>query len=323
MKAPLCWVVSNGNPGMENQCVGLAEALGISPVLKRVSLRPPWKQLSPAILRLGNQWSLSPASDRLDGPPPDIVIATGRHSVSSSLSLRRRYGERVFRIQIQDPAIPPRYFDLVVVPRHDRLRGSNVVVTKGALTRITTDQLQAAGRRFVDRLAPLPHPRIAVLLGGSNGAFTLTDRIALDLAERLSAMASQHGASLLVTPSRRTGETATAILRSRLASIPGEFWNGAGENPYYAYLDQADAIVVTADSVNMVSEACTTGKPVYVVELEGGSDKFRRFHDGFRQDGMTRRFDGSLEGWGYPPLDDTHDVAAIVRRRLGQRGISL
>ena len=153
-----CWVVTDGKLGMENQCLGLAEALGLAPVIKRVKLRTPWKQLSPAALRIGNRWSLSPSGDRLDGPPPDILIATGRQSVSSSLAIRQTRRDKTFRIQIQDPGIDPHYFDVVVVPRHDRLRGPNVLMTKGALTRVTAQRLAEAKLSFADRLGTLPHP---------------------------------------------------------------------------------------------------------------------------------------------------------------------
>ena len=40
----------------------------------------------------------------------------------------------------------------------------------------------------------------------------------------------------------------------------------------------AEHIIVTADSVNMVGEACTSGAPVQVFELAGGNRKFRTFH---------------------------------------------
>ena len=320
MSTPICWVVTDGKAGMENQCLGLAEALGLVPVIKRVKLRAPWKQLSPFLLRVGNRWSLSPAGDRLDGPPPDLLIATGRHSVSSSLAIRRMSRGHAFRVQIQDPAIDPGAFDLVVVPRHDRLRGPNVVVTKGALHRITPEMLAAAAENFAPRLAVLPHPRIAVLVGGSNGTYSLTPAVAERLADGLVALQRRHGGSLLVTPSRRTGIDNEAVLRRRLAGLPGEVWDGSGDNPYLGYLAHADVVVVTADSVNMVCEACSTGKPVYVVELEGGSFKFQRFHEALRADGLTRPFDGSLEHWTYPPLDDTRMVAGVIRRRLGERG---
>jgi mitochondrial fission protein ELM1 len=321
MDTPTCWVVTDGKPGMENQCLGLAAALGLSCEVKRVRLRSPWKELSPAILRIGNRWSLSSQGDRLDGPRPDILIATGRQSVSSSLAIREERREKTFRIQIQDPGIDPRYFDLVVVPRHDRLRGNNVLVTKGALTNLSPEALRDAQARFAFRLAVLPRPRIAVLVGGSNGSYIMTTANTRRLAEQLASLAERYGGSLMVTPSRRTAESDKTSLREKLGAIPGEIWDGTGENPYHGYLAYADAVVVTADSVNMVCEAAATGKPVYVAELDGGSPKFQRFHEGLKADGITRAFDGTLHQWTYEPLNETRDVAAAVRRRLGERGM--
>ena len=73
----------------------------------------------------------------------------------------------------------------------------------------------------------------------------------------------------------------------------------------------------------MVGEAAFTGKPVHVVELAGGSAKFRRFLDGMYAYGAARRFDGRLENWSYVPLNATRDIAAAIaeafrahRRRL-------
>jgi hypothetical protein len=136
------------------------------------------------------------------------------------------------------------------------------------------------------------------------------------VAERLADLTRCFGAGLMVTPSRRTGADNEAILRNRLSGLPAELWDGTGENPYFGYLGLADAVVVTCDSVSMTSEACSTGKPTYVIELEGGSPKFRAFHDGLYQDGITRRFDGTLDLWTPPTLDDTEQVAEELRRRL-------
>lgn len=319
MSTPSCWVVTDGKAGMENQCVGLAEALGLNPVVKRVRLRAPWKQLSPALLRIGNRWSLSSRGDGLDGPLPDLLIATGRQSVSSSLAVGAMSGGRTLRVQIQAPGIDPRRFDLVVVPQHDRLRGSNVLVTRGALHKVTAAKLAAARAAF-PRLAQLPSPRVAILVGGSNGAYRLTEAGTERLAERLATAARDCAAAVMVTPSRRTGAANEDILRQRLASLPGEVWDGRGDNPYLAYLAFADWIVVTADSVNMVCEACATGRPVHVAMIEGGSAKFLRFHQGLFAAGITRPFEGRLETWSYPPFDDTAEVTAEIRRKLEERG---
>jgi mitochondrial fission protein ELM1 len=148
-----------------------------------------------------------------------------------------------------------------------------------------------------------------------------------DLAESLVALARHHGAGLMVTPSRRTGADNEAILRARMREVPSVVWDGQGENPYFGFLGLADAIIVTCDSVSMISEACSTGKPVYLVALEGESARFRKFHEALLRAGMVRRFedrtDDGLDHWSYPPLDDTRMVAAEVRRRLAARGVVL
>ncbi|MEI6985380.1 MAG: mitochondrial fission ELM1 family protein [Rhodospirillaceae bacterium] len=304
---------------MENQCLGLAEALRLEPVVKRISLHSPWRQLSPW-LRLGKRFAIDPNGDEIGPPWPDLLIASGRLSVLPALSVRERSRKRTFTIQIQDPVIGRRHFDLVVVPDHDRLRGANVVVTRGALHRVTAAKLAEATARLGHLYNHLPRPRIAVLIGGDNGIYRMTPTIMGDLAERLNHLARAHGAGLMITPSRRTGADNEAILRARMRDVPSVVWNGEGENPYFAFLGLAEAIVVTCDSVSMVSEACSTGKPVYLVPLEGGSPKFRLFHDRLGRDGIVRPFNGSLQSWNYPPLDDTNNVAVEVARRLAERG---
>ena len=316
MSQPIAWVVTDGKVGMENQCLAVARRLGLEPVVKRVKMRAPWKQLSPWALRIGNRWSLSPDGDQLDGPLPDLLIASGRHSVSSSLAIRDLTKGKCLRVQIQNPGIDPSHFDLVVVPRHDRLTGPNVLVTRGAPHGVTPAALEAARIKFADRFAHLPQPRITLLLGGNNGVYKLTELAAVNLAKCLSTLARGGHGSVLVTPSRRTGAAIEAIFREKLAGVPGEIWDGKGDNPYLGYLAYAYHIVVTADSVNMVCEAASTGKPVHVVPLDGGSDKFRRFHDGLVEDRITRPFHGSLESWTYPTFDDTAMVADRIRSML-------
>jgi hypothetical protein len=108
-----------------------------------------------------------------------------------------------------------------------------------------------------------------------------------------------------------------AVLGRRLAGLPATVWDGAGENPYFGLLGLADALVVTCDSVSMASEACATGKPVYIAELPGGNRKFREFHASLRAQGMTRPLVGELESWTYVPPNDTARVAKAVLGRMG------
>ena len=317
--APDCWVLTDGKPGMENQCLGLAEALGANITVKRVAPRFPWSALPPQ-LWLAPMSAPGPGSDRLEAPWPELLIATGRQTVALALAIKGASDGHSFCVQIQDPTIGRARFDLLAVPRHDKLSGPNVIETDGALHRVTPDKLADGAARVGAALAHLPRPLVAVLIGGSNRQYRMTEAVTRRLAADLRHCAETHGAGLAVTASRRTGAANEAILREALGRNNGVyFWDGDGENPYFGLLGLADAIVATGDSVSMVSEAVSTGKPVHIVELEGGSAKFDRFHANLRDRGITRPFDGRLDTWSYDPPDDTARVAAEVRRRLSAR----
>jgi mitochondrial fission protein ELM1 len=314
------WVLSDGKAGTENQCLGLAEAIGIPFVAKRLAVRAPWRflpaRLATAVTVPPFGRTLAAASDPLDPPWPDLVIASGRQSVPYAVAVRRAASGRTFAVQVQDPRVDPALFDLVVPPRHDRLAGANVVPTLGALTRITPARLAEAAREFAPRLAHLPRPLFAVLIGGSNRSYRLTAAAMAALIGGLD-MLTASGAGLAVTASRRTGAANVQALRAALAGKSAVMWDGSAPNPYFGYLALADAIVVTADSVSMTSEACTTGKPVYVASLPGGAVKFRDFHAALAAEGCTRPFTGPIRPFSPTRLDETARIAALVRTRLG------
>jgi mitochondrial fission protein ELM1 len=198
------------------------------------------------------------------------------------------------------------------VPEHDRLRGPRVVVTRGAIHRVTPARLAAERRRF-PALEKLPRPIVGVLIGGSNRSYRLDAGRLGEIAAAVAAAVRQTGGSVVLTPSRRTDAAGLALLRERLAGLPAAVWDGAGDNPYFAYLALADAFLVTADSISMISEAAATGKPVHILELDGGDAKFDRFHLAMRAAGITRPFAGRIESWSYDPPDDTARAGAALR----------
>jgi mitochondrial fission protein ELM1 len=102
-----------------------------------------------------------------------------------------------------------------------------------------------------------------------------------------------------------------------LEPLGGFVWDGEGENPYFGLLALADAIIVTMDSVSMVSEAAATAASVLVAPLPGKSRRIGLFLDGLTADGRIRPFAGRLEMWPTAPLDDTPIAAAAMRQRLG------
>jgi hypothetical protein len=307
--------VTDGKAGMESQCVGLAEALGFTPVVKRVRLRWPWRELTPYV-RAGGRAQFASGSDALNPPWPDLLIATGRHSIAASILVKQLSRGRTKTVQLQNPVIAPGHFDLVVTPRHDRLEGSNVLSTRGALHRVTPELLRRGAERLAFQVMRLERPFIGVLIGGSNGAYRFGQTEMTQLARQLASCARSMNASILVTPSRRTTENCLRTLEIELLHVPHYIWDGRGDNPYFGLLGLSDFLVVTCDSVNMVSEAANTGKPVYVFDLPGGSGKFSRFHKALREEGVTRPFTGAISPYTYQPLDDVGMVAERVRALL-------
>jgi uncharacterized protein len=312
-KPPLIWIATEDLAGTRNQCLGVAEALGTLPVIKTISLREPWKSLSPY---LGCEGSYSFVNSDLIPPWPDILIASGRKSIAAARYIKKQSGGKTFTVQIQDPRIHPKNFDLVAVPSHDPTRGENVIVTTAAPNRITAEKLLTARDGFSNILSSLPAPRIAVLIGGNSKVHRMTPAITEKICDQLLALV-QSGYSLMITASRRTGEENAHILKSKLNHQNIFFWDGLGENPYFGFLAWADAILVTSDSTSMISESATTGKPVYILPLEGGSKRHDKMLETFHINGITRSFTGVVETWHYQPLKDAEMIADEIRRKTG------
>ena len=176
-------------------------------------------------------------------------------------------------------------------------------------------RLAQAAALWAPRFADLPRPLVAVLVGGSNGRFRLDAPVAQALASQLMKMMRTDRIGLALTPSRRTAPEAQAALAA-IRPLGGWMWNMTGENPYYGLLALADAIIVTEDSVSMVSEAVATSAPVLLPPLPGKSRRIRLFNELLIRDGRIRPFAGRLETWDTAPLDDTKMAGEEIRHRL-------
>lgn len=327
------WVVTDGRAGNEKPAQalaqGVAEAVDASArvELKRITPRAPFR-VAPASVwaavppRAGG-WPFSGLTDRgaaLAPPYPDLVIGAGRKSAPIVAALRALGRGRVTAAQVLAPQMPLRRFDVVIAPAHDRLNAPNVVRTVGSLSR-------AVGAAPVDavedpRLAMIPRPRLTVLIGGPSGAAKASSEDLERWIRALSAAASA-GIGVGATPSRRTPAAWTARLRAELTPLGGWVWDGTEPNPFVELVRGADALAVTADSVNMASEACAEGRPVFILPVARLSSKLVRFHEalsagGHAQpmpDGMTPE---TLQAAPARPLDDLARAVAAVLQALGR-----
>jgi mitochondrial fission protein ELM1 len=316
------WAISDGRAGIEAQAVGLAEAVArqvpANIIVKRVGWSGRTGRLPWWANWLPRRW-LTPESG-IEAPWPDLWIAAGRATLPLSIRAKRWSGGKTYVVQIQDPRVPANMFDLVIPPKHDRMAGDNVLPITGSPHRVTSQRLETEYEKFKDQIDALPHPRVAVLLGGKSRAFDLSAVRAAEMAHQIQLPLEQEGGSLLMTFSRRTPEPAKALLTARLRHLPGMIWDGEGANPYFAFLAAADYILVTEDSTNMATEAASTGKPVFILKMDGTSLKFRLFHQELESMGAARPYGGAFHGWTYEPVDETGRAAAEVVARMEGRG---
>jgi mitochondrial fission protein ELM1 len=318
---PVVWGLLDDRPGHATQVLGIGDALPWPMMEKPLGFG--WlSRLDNRILGASALGLSRAARVRLTPPWPDLLITCGRRCLPAARWIKRRADGRTRIVHIMRPASSAD-IDLLVLPHHDRrLTNEEVEVVRvtGAPHRVNARRLAEAAEAFRDQFVHLAAPRIALLVGGPAHHVQYRRDWARELGLRAAALAESLGGSLMVTTSRRTGSQATADLAATL-KIPHVFWKpgNPGPNPYLGMLALADALVVTADSVSMVSEACATGKPVHVF---GGDrlvgHKLKMLLTRLFKEGRIVALGDAFDHPPPPPLDAAGEVAAVILERAEQ-----
>ena len=329
LKPCQAFVMGEDFAGMRSQALGLATRAGwhgvFCPIcpdrVARLALSGP-RWLSHGFLRGPDGRHLH---EHEDLGASDVVISIGGKggALGAALGEHQPPGrrERLPVVQVQHPRLDLGRFDLVVACRHDEISGHNVLVGRTALHGLTRERLEEAKALWAPRFAHLPRPLVAVLVGGSNGRYTFGVAEAARLGRVLVETMRAEGGSLLVTPSRRTDPAALRVLGDVVKQVGGFVWDGEGENPYVGLIACADSLVVTTDSVSMMSEAVAGFAPVTIFPLPGRSRRISTFVEEMELTGRVRVLEADetrlQRPWAVTPLDDTPELVDEMHRRLG------
>lgn len=326
------WVMSDGTPGMRLQAIALGQALHANenPTanLEDIILTPPW--LLRHIPRLAKALPLTWLRAMIEPALPPrlhqfltltIVITCGRRMAGLSIAMQRLGKEdannsncvkRIRTIHIQDPRLSPSHFDVLIVPQHDKVRGPNVVTSMASLNRLNNANIKEAAKTLESKWSKLPAPRIAVLLGGNNQRYDISKTMVYEMAEHLKKFATTTGTSLALIPSRRTPGEFLNHLTQTLEKIPHAIADPKDKNPYPGILGIVEAIIVTSDSVNLISEATITGKPVLIAKWRQETGRIGAFHNAMMGAGHTMPLDNSLTVKAFTPLDEMPTILSQV-----------
>lgn len=313
LKNKKCWIITDGKIGTENQCIGLADALVNSYDIKRVSLKKLWDIVNPYI-RID---SINPTTEKLVSYP-DVLIVSGRKAVSVGLHIKNR-SPNVLLICIQDPRVARNKFDYIILPEHDSYRAKNIIVTTGAMHKLTDKKIKSEGKKLKHLFKDLKQNKtIAVLIGGNSRNHKMDLELTKKICADIKASAKQIKANVVLTASRRTPPECFALIKKSFSRNKNVYiWDGEGENPYFAFMDIADYMFVSNDSISMLSEAIFTGKPTYLIELEGQSKKFDRFHNMLKEKNIIKVLGkDELINYKYDRIENAKEVAEKIKKDL-------
>lgn len=331
---PRVWVLDDPRAGTAAQAIGIAERLGLP--FRRLPLTWGWMAHLAGLAPGGSLLGLTHAAREVvlnaaagareaDGGPPDLVLSAGRRSAAVALWLKAQFDCRV--VHCMSPGLTGLFqadaFDLLVIPTHDDPEeADNVLPIMGAPHRVSPLALHQAAVAWEERLGHLPRPRVALLVGGPPRGVDMNPARAHALGRKVARLTAAAGGTVLATTSRRTGSEATEALAAGLSRVMHVLyrWGEPGPNPYLGFLATADAVVVTADSVSMISEACASGAPVFYALPEQAERRQRRFIARFTEMNLIRPLGASLAPWARPVLNESQRVADEIRRRFGLPG---
>ena len=319
------WILADNRPGTFSQSIGLAEEIGIP--YKIITISYSFFSLLPNFL-LSDSLLRVPAELRNKiaalGYLPKIIISAGRRSAPIALNLKSQSQNQTKIIQIMNPNLDFAKFDFVILPKHDEVdeaKFSNLITTIGALTRIDEKRLVSEVEKFPE-LRKINKPKIALMVGGNSKKTEFSVEDATDLAKTAGKIAKNMNATLLVLTSRRTGNDLKQALQKNL-NCDLEFfdWDKINNaNPYLAIVNIADYFIVTGDSVSMISECASTGKPIYIFDQgKISTDKHRRFHQNLFSDNCAKKFTNdlnNLENFVPKKLQETKRVASIIKNKI-------
>ena len=308
-------LLTQGMHGMISQVEGLAKALKLNFKHQKIKLKPLWNLIPP---------KFTPISENLLTEKfvcnSKIIISCGRKSVIPSVALKKRFGKEIFNIHIQDPKISLKYFDLIISPEHDNIKGDNVITTKGAIHYLNKKDIIKNSNYL--KLDNEKKQIVAFIIGGPNRYYDYSEEQMHYTFNKVKTLYTSDKYKIIVIPSYRTPLN---IIKKAYDTFNFNHLvvKKIDKNAYLGSLAIADYIVVTCDSTSMISEAAMTGKPVYIAMMNAkkSNRRFKNFYAQFKKLGIIRELDESIDNWSYDKLDEVNRIAPIIKTKMKSNGI--
>ncbi len=331
----IVWALTDDKIGSNNQSIAIAEKLSCYYVVKKIVynglIRIPNFLRRDTLLGVDKKESSDIKYDL-----PDVVVCAGRRLSSVALNIKKRSHGRTFVINIMNPDLPYDNFDVLLFPIHDNtpqkfLKKGNIIETNGSLTRVNLAKIEEEKEKWNESFKDYKRPLITLIFGGDTKNRKFNGVECGVMVSNLANIVNRVSGSLLITTSRRTSSECTSQIR-RKSNCDHYIYDWRWENdqknlmkselgnPYFALLGLSDFLIVTGDSMSMVSEACSTGKPTYVyMPKEALSAKHLRFCNEMIKQGYIKEFDKNtdyIQKYNYMPLNELDRVVNLILKKM-------
>ena len=306
-------LLTEGYHGMISQVEGLAKALNADFQHKIVRLNWLWNYIPPKLSPV-SRLILKDGQYITENEKFDLVISCGRKSVIPSIFFKKK-NKKVFTIHIQNPKVRFDNFDLIVVPEHDKLKGENIITSKGAIHYITRSEIEKAKPYLLNKIQN--EKIVSLILGGPNKYYNFSNEELTNIFKEIKSSFISQGYKAIIIPSMRTPKRIIDLAINEFLT-DGFVVNSVDKQAYLSSLAIANSIVVTCDSTSMISEAAASGKPIFVAHMQPKRNnyRFKKFYKLFRELGVIKNLGEKVENWTYDSFNEAERIATIINSRL-------
>ena len=306
-------LLTQGMHGMISQVEGMAKALNTEFSHKIVRLNFPWNLIPPKFTPI-SKVVLKDKTYINEEEISDLIISCGRKSVIPSIILKKK-NPKIFTIHIQDPKVSLKNFDAIVSPEHDNLNGENVYSSRGAIHYITEAEIEKAKPYLIKKINS--QKVVSLILGGPNKYYSFDEAQLIQIFDKIKSNFVSAGYKVIVIPSMRTPKASIELAKKEMGSC-GHVVNSVDKQAYLSAYALANYVVVTCDSTSMISEAATSGKPIFIAHMNAKRNNYRfeRFFDLFKKMGIARDLGEKLESWTYNKHNEAEKIATLINNKI-------
>ena len=306
-------LLTQGMHGMISQVEGMAKALNSEYSHKIVRLSFPWNLIPPKFTPI-SEIILKDKTYLTENKNLDLIISCGKKSVIPSILLKKK-NPKIFTIHIQNPKVSFKNFDAIIAPEHDNLNGDNVYSSKGAIHYITESEIEKSKPYLIKKINS--QKVVSLILGGPNKYYNFGKAELVEIFNEIKEIFVSNGYKVIIIPSMRTPKKIIDLAIEEMSSC-GHVVDKVDKQAYLSAYALANYVIVTCDSISMISEAATSGKPIFVAFMSPKKDnyRFRRFFELFKQMGITRDLGKKVETWTYNKHNEAQRIAAEIKNKI-------